>query len=96
MTGTPYAVRLPWYGKNAVKSVREMLEVLGSRPAVEGHPVPANDGKTATFEGSLASDDCHMVPRRRKLGRRALLDGNVARRKLPLRETEYCIWDTAC
>ena len=81
-------------GKNAVKSVREMLEVLGSRHTVEGHPVPANGGNSATFEGSFASDDCHMVPRRRKPGRRALLDGNFARRKLPLRETEYCIWDT--
>lgn len=81
-------------GKNAVKSVREMLEVLGSKHAVEGHPVPANDGNSATFEGSFASDGCHMVPRRRKPGRRALLDGNFARRKLPLRETEYCIWDT--
>ncbi len=81
-------------GKNAVKSVRGMLELLSSRPAVEGHPVPANDGNSATFESSFASDDCHMVPRRRKPGRRALLDGNFARRKLPLRETEYCIWDT--
>ena len=81
-------------GKNAVKSVREMLEVLDSRHAVEGHPDPANDGNSATFGGSFASDDCHMVPRRRKPGRRALLDGNFARRKLPLRETEYCIWDT--
>ena len=81
-------------GKNAVKSVREMLEVLGSRHAAEGHPVPANDGNSATFEGSFATGDCHMVPRRRKPGRRALLDGNFARRKLPLRETEYCIWDT--
>ncbi|WP_240959603.1 integrase arm-type DNA-binding domain-containing protein [Novosphingobium olei] len=31
---------------------------------------------------------------RRNPWRRALLDGNFARRKLPLRETEYCIWDT--
>ena len=81
-------------GKNAIKSVREMLKVLGSRHAVEGHPVPANDGNSATFDGSYATGDCHMVPRRRKPGRRALLDGNFARRKLPLRETEYCIWDT--
>lgn len=81
-------------GKNAVKSVREMLEVLGSRHAVEGHPVPANDGNYATSDGSFASGDCHMVPRQRKPGRRALLDGNFARRKLPLHETEYCIWDT--
>lgn len=81
-------------GKNAVKSVREMRGLLGSGYAGEGHPVPANDGNSATLEGSFATGDCHMVPRRRKPGRRALLDGNVARRKLPLRETEYCIWDT--
>lgn len=59
-------------GKNAVKSVREMLGLLGSGYAAEGH----------------------MVPMRRKPGRRALLDGNFARRKLPMREAEYCIWDT--
>ncbi|MDF1836027.1 MAG: Arm DNA-binding domain-containing protein, partial [Alteraurantiacibacter sp. bin_em_oilr2.035] len=35
-----------------------------------------------------------MVPKRRRSARRALLDGNFARRKLPLRESEYCIWDT--
>ena len=35
-----------------------------------------------------------MVPKRRRSARRALLDGNFARRKLPLREREYCIWDT--
>ena len=81
-------------GKNAVKSVRDMLDLLGSRSADEGYPVPANDGNPATFEGSFASDDCHMVPRRQKPGRRALLDGNFARRKLELRENDYCIWDT--
>jgi integrase len=81
-------------GKNAVKSVREMLELLGGGYAVEGHPVPANDRNFATFQDSSDNCDGHMVPRRRKPGRRALLDGNFARRKLPLRETEYCIWDT--
>ena len=30
----------------------------------------------------------------RKAGRRAFLDGNYARRKLPLKTSEYCIWDT--
>jgi integrase len=81
-------------GKNAVKSVREMLGLLGSGHAVEGHMVPANDRNSATFEPSFDMGDGHMVPTRRKPGRRALLDGNFARRKLPLRETEYCIWDT--
>ncbi|WP_235982355.1 Arm DNA-binding domain-containing protein [Novosphingobium aerophilum] len=71
-----------------------MLGLLGSGHAVEGHLVPANDRNSATFAPSFDIADAHMVPKRRKPGRRALLDGNFARRKLPLRETEYCIWDT--
>ena len=71
-----------------------MLRLLGSRHADAGHQVPANCGSTATFGTSCANDNGHMVPFRRKPGRRALLDGNFARRKLPLRETEYCIWDS--
>jgi len=35
-----------------------------------------------------------MVPTGRSRPIRALLDGNYVRRKLPLRDTEYCIWDT--
>lgn len=81
-------------GKNAVNSVREMLGLLSGGHTAEGHLVPANDRNFATFEPSFDNADCHMVPMRRKPGCRALLDGNFARRKLPLRETEYCIWDT--
>ncbi|MEM7687465.1 MAG: site-specific integrase [Pseudomonadota bacterium] len=32
--------------------------------------------------------------KRRSKGRKAFLDGNFARRKLPLEASEYCIWDT--
>ena len=74
--------------------MRETLKVLGREGAAECCPVPANDGNLATFEGSSGKGECHMVPKRRKPARRALLDGNFARRKLPLREHEYCIWDT--
>jgi integrase len=35
-----------------------------------------------------------MVPKRPARPRRAFLDGNLARRKLPTRSKEYCIWDT--
>jgi integrase len=80
--------------KNAVKSVREMLDLLGGGDTAEGHLVPANDRNPATFDAGFGICDGHMVPMRRKPGRRALLDGNFARRRLPLRETEYCIWDT--
>ena len=81
-------------GKNAVKSVREILGLLSGGYAAEGHLVPANDRISATSDPSFDIGDGQMVPMRRKPGRRALLDGNFARRKLPLRETEYCIWDT--
>lgn len=81
-------------GKSAVKSVRDMLGLLGSGHAAEGHMVPANDRNSGTLDPSSGIADSHTVPTRRKPGRRALLDGNFARRKLPLRETEYCIWDS--
>lgn len=71
-----------------------MLEALGSRGAADGHAVPENPSNSGTFGGSSANDNGHMVPRRQRPGRRALLDGNFARRKLELREREYCIWDT--
>lgn len=35
-----------------------------------------------------------MVPAAKKQGNRAFLDGNFARRNLPLKANEYCIWDT--
>jgi len=38
-------------------------------------------------------DDGYMVPNRRKSGRRTLLDGSLARRKLRRLAREYCIWD---
>ena len=74
--------------------MRETLKVLGREGAVECRPVPANDSISKGSVGSLDKGECHMVPKRRRSARRALLDGNFARRKLPLREREYCIWDT--
>ena len=74
--------------------MRETLKVLGREGAVECRPVPANDSNFKGSGGSLHEGECHMLPKRRKSARRALLDGNFARRKLPLREREYCIWDT--
>lgn len=71
-----------------------MLEALSSRCAADGYPVPENPSNSSTFGGSSANDNGYMVPRRRKPGRRALLDGNFARRKHEPREKEYCIWDS--
>ena len=74
--------------------MRETLKVLGREGAVECRAVPANDSISKGSGGSLHEGECHMVPKRRRSARRALLDGNFARRKLPLRDREYCIWDT--
>lgn len=71
-----------------------MQKTLCNEFAADGHPVPRNPQFCRTFESSFGSNDGHMVPHRPKPGRRAFLDGNFARRKLPLREREYCIWDT--
>lgn len=71
-----------------------MTRSLRSTGADDGYLCPLNPQICATFDGSSDSCDGDMVPNRRKPGRRAYLDGNFARRKLPLRTHEYCIWDT--
>lgn len=81
-------------GKSAVKSVQEMLDTLRGFTAADGYMVPENGPKSATFGDSSAISDGLMVPTRRKPGRRALLDGNFARRTHPVQASEYCIWDT--
>lgn len=81
-------------GKSAIESVRLMQNLLAGSHAADGHLVPGKPRLCATFEGSSASLDGYMVPNRKKPGRRALLDGNFVRRKLPLRASEYCIWDS--
>ena len=81
-------------GKSAVKSKREMLKALGSSGAPDGYLVPIKSQPSAILNPSSAIDDGLMVPNRQKPGHRAYLDGNSARRKLPIRASEYCIWDT--
>ena len=91
---TPYAASRKRMGKSAVKSVQEMLATLRSVGAPDGYLVPANPHISATFGPGSGMPDGLMVPNRRKPGRRALLDGNFARRKHPVQASEYCIWDT--
>ncbi|WP_374943008.1 tyrosine-type recombinase/integrase [Sphingomonas sp.] len=92
--GTPYAASRRRMGKSAVKSVQEMLATLRNVDAPDGYLVPANPHISATFGTGSGMPDGLMVPNRRKPGRRALLDGNFARRKHPVQASEYCIWDT--
>ena len=81
-------------GKSSIESVRETLTNFNSRNAYVGCVVPKKSCKSATLSDSFANDDGYMLPIRQKPGRRALLDGNFARRNLPLHAREYSIWDT--
>ena len=71
-----------------------MTRSLRGAAAGDGHLCPWNLPISAAFDASFDNLDGLMVPNRKKLGRRAYLDGNFARRKLPLRAHEYSIWDT--
>lgn len=71
-----------------------MTRSLRGAAAGDGYLCPWNPPISAAFDASFGSLDGLMVPNRKKPGRRAYLDGNFARRKLPLRAREYCIWDT--
>jgi len=81
-------------GKSAIISTRAFRKVLDSAGAAGGYLHPANDRNFETFGSSSGTIDGLMVPHGQRASRRALLDGNFARRKLPLRDREYCIWDT--
>ena len=94
IVGTPYAACRTIMGKSAVESARAFNLALGRSVAADGYLVPANAQNSGTLGDSSDMSDGHMVPMRRKAGRRAFLDGNFARRKLPLKTNEYCIWDT--
>lgn len=82
-------------GKNLAKSIADLEKSPGSSGGPDGYLVPQNALISTTFESSSAIEDGLMVPNRQKPGRRAFLDGNFARRKLPLHASEYCIWDSA-
>ncbi len=71
-----------------------MLIALRGAGAGDGCAVPDNSLILATSDGSSANDNGQMVPNWQKPGRRALLDGNFARRKHRLLPSEYCIWDS--
>lgn len=81
-------------GKCAVESVHDMLATLRSSHADDGYLIPDDPQFSESFKASSATENCHMVPNWDKPSRRACLDGNYVRRKLPLQPHEYCVWDT--
>lgn len=81
-------------GKGAIESVRGLANSLDSSGARGGRLVPENPEFSETSLDSFVMADGLMVPKRPARPRKAFLDGNLVRRKLPLRSKEYCIWDT--
>lgn len=81
-------------GKNAAKSIETTLKALGSLGAVDGHLVPRNAGISGTLPESSDGSDGDLVPNPLLPGIRTLLDGNLARRKMPYGPGEYDVWDT--
>lgn len=81
-------------GKSAIESTRAFSKVLGSLGAADGYLHPAKRQNSGNFSGRSAILDGPLVPNDQRAPCLALLDGNFVRRKLPLRDREYCIWDT--
>ncbi len=79
--------------KSTVKSNSNSIFLLGSSTVPDGDWVPQNALFPEALEANAPSDDGLMVPNRQNAVKRTYLDGNFARRKLPLRTRDYCIWD---
>lgn len=80
--------------KRLIISVQALPKRADSLGGSDGYLVPVFSQKTTFFSLSFDSENGLMVPTRQKPGRRAFLDGNLARRKLLLLPHEYCIWDS--
>jgi hypothetical protein len=77
--------------KTQMKSMLLSEKTAGSLGGPDGHLLPPKARKSATSEGGLMAICSPASP---PAGRRALLDGNLARKKLPPQDEEYVIWDT--
>jgi len=81
-------------GKNAAKSIADALEMWGSLVAAEGLLVPEKRLESGAHTGFETPGDGHLVPDPILGGKRAYLDGNLARRKLPIANSDAVVWDT--
>jgi len=81
-------------GKNAAKSIAESLEFWRSLAAAEGLLVPEKRLESGVYTGFETPVDSHLVPDPILDAKKAYLDGNLARRKLPIADGDDVIWDT--
>jgi integrase len=81
-------------GKNAAKSIDQALETWQNLAAADGLVVPENLKDSDIWLAEHESNSGDLVPERRLSGKRAYLDGNFGRKKLPIARSDYVIWDT--
>ncbi|WP_454890522.1 tyrosine-type recombinase/integrase [Sphingopyxis chilensis] len=79
--------------KTSVKPSPEVRNSPCSSGFPEGYSDPPND-ISGEFDQARENQGDQFQPWLEKRGARIVLDGNFARRKLPVRANEYCIWDS--
>ena len=80
--------------KKLANSTQASSKGADSSGGNDGYLVPVLPQKAALLSHRSAGENGLMVPTGQKPGRRAFLDGNLARRRLRLLPHEYCIWDS--
>ena len=79
--------------KKLAKSMVRRSEAACSLGRGDGHLIPNNSTFSVGCEPNLAPSDGYLVPNASRAEKRALLDGNFARKNHPARPSEYVIWD---
>lgn len=80
--------------KKSAKSTTRLLETSCSSGYEHGYLLPKNATFSVGCDRDLAASGGHLIPNASKAEKRALLDGNFARKSHPARSSEYIIWDT--
>jgi hypothetical protein len=80
--------------KKSTKSTARILKTSRSSGYNDGYLLPKNAAFTVGCDPDLAAVGGCLVPKASRAEKRALLDGNFARKHHPARPSEYMIWDT--
>lgn len=65
--------------------------MAGNAGSIDGHLVPVS----SSTQTMISAKTVHLLPRRRKVPSRALLDGHLARRKPRPNTVDHVVWDSA-
>lgn len=79
--------------KSPMISTTVPLNAPESSGYLDGYLLPEKQLDSGLYCAVRGADDGYMLPSRQKPGRRVNLDGNFARRKHPVRTSEYTVWD---